>query len=201
MKLFYSGNSPYARRPRIAIRQFDMMDQVEEQDVAPLNTVDHVLFTHGPGGRVPALLTDNGTFLCETLIICRHLDEASGGKLYPTDPAAREFSFRVEGVGSLLMDSLFVRAHDSRRDPSEQSPGEQKTEATRAARIYDELESLVDQFSGNIDMGTLSVAASLGYADWRHAEDKWRAGRSKLAAWHDEVMMKLPSVKDTYPAF
>ena len=201
MKLFYSGHSPYARRPRIAIRQFDMMDQVEEQDVAPLNTVDHVLFTHGPGGRVPALLTDNGTFLCETLIICRHLDEASGGKLYPTDPAAREFSFRVEGVGSLLMDSLFVRAHDSRRDPTEQSPGEQKAEATRAARIYDELESLVDQFSGNIDMGTLSVAASLGYADWRHAEDKWRAGRSKLAAWHDDVMMKLPSVKDTYPAF
>lgn len=199
MKLFYSGDSPYARRPRIAIRQFDMMGQVEEQNVSPLNTADHILFTHGPGGRVPALLTDNGTFLCESLIISRHLDEASGGKLYPSDPAAREFSFRVEGVGSLLMDSLYVRAHENRRAESEQSPNEREKEAKRAARIYDELEGLVDQFSGNIDMGTLTVAASLGYADWRHPGDKWRDGHPKLAAWHDDDMMKLPSVKDTYP--
>lgn len=201
MKLFYSGNSPYARRPRIAIREFDLMDRVEELDVAPLNTDGHILFGHGPGGRVPALLTDSGTFLCESLIIARYLDEVSGGKLYPGEAAARELCFKVEGIGSLLMDSLFTRAHENRRDPSEQSPGERQKEATRATRIYDELENLVDQFSGNIDMGALTVAASLGYADWRHADDKWRDGRSKLAAWHDDVMMKRSSVKDTYPNF
>ncbi|MFT6582670.1 MAG: glutathione S-transferase, partial [Alphaproteobacteria bacterium] len=97
MKLFYSGNSPYARRLRLVISVFGMADTVSVEDVAPLNTADHVLFKYGPGGRVPALLTDEGDFLCESLIIARYLDEVLDGKLYPTDPAARRFCFRLEG--------------------------------------------------------------------------------------------------------
>ena len=35
MKLFYSNNSPYARRPRIAIREARLVDSVEEVVAAP----------------------------------------------------------------------------------------------------------------------------------------------------------------------
>ena len=83
MKLFYSGNSPYARRPRIAIREAELMDRVEEVDVGPIADNTETLLAHGPGAKVPGLLTDDGAYLCESLVIARHLDGASGGKLYP----------------------------------------------------------------------------------------------------------------------
>lgn len=200
MKLFYSGNSPYARRLRLVVSVFGMGDAVSVEDVAPLSQDDHMLFKYGPGGRVPALLTDEGELLCESLIIARYLDEVSGGKLYPSDPAARRFCFQVEGVGSLLMDSLFTRSHEKRRDPAEHSPSEEAKEAKRAQRTYDALESLVDNFGADIDMGQLTVIASLGYADWRHPDDNWREGRPKLAAWVAKLM-ENPAIAESYPNF
>ena len=200
MKLYYTGNSPYARRPRIAIREAGLLDRVEEIDAAPLGQDGHVLFEHGPGGKVPALLTDSGTLLCESLIIARCLDEASGGKLYPAAPAEREFTYQVEGIASLLMDSLFHRSHEKRRDPSERSPAAIEKEAGRAGRCYDALASLVGRFDGQIDMGTLSAGASLGYADGRHPDDDWRSGRAALADWF-ERMMQRPAMVETKPNF
>jgi glutathione S-transferase len=200
MKLYYSGNSPYARRPRMAIRQFDLMDRVEEVDAAPLAAPDNVLKSYGPGGKVPGLLTDSGAFLCETLIILNYLDEVSGGRLYPAAGEQRDFAFQIEGVASLLMEALYYRAHENRREASEQSPGFIANEAGRAARCYDAFEGLVDQFVEPVNMAHLSVVASLGYADWRHPGDEWRGNRPKLAGWFD-AMMEQPASAETKPIF
>lgn len=200
MKLFYSGNSPYARRPRMAIREAGLTGKCEEVNLADPDTRVKILLEYGPGAKVPALLTDDGTFIIESLIISRYLDEVSGGKLYPKDKKEREIAFQVEGVASLLMDSLFHRSHENRRDKSEQSPGEIKKEAGRAQRAYDELEKLLPKFDDKIHMGSISAVASLGYADWRHPGDDWRKGRPKLAAWF-EKMMKRPAMAETKPIF
>ena len=200
MKLFYSGNSPYARRPRMAIREAGLTGKVEEVNLADPDTRLKVLLEYGPGAKVPALLTDDGNFIIESLIISRFLDELSGGKLYPKDKKERENAFQVEGVASLLMDSLFHRSHEKRRDKGEQSPGEIKKEAARAQRAYDELAKLLPKFEDKVHMGSISAVASLGYADWRHPDDDWRKGRAKLAAWF-EKMMKRPAMAETKPIF
>ena len=198
MKLFYTANSPYARRPVLAVREFDL--PVELVDAAPLTAPENILRGFGPGGKVPALATDDGAFICETLLILHYLDGVSGGRLYPGDAAARGTVMQIEGVAALLMDSLFLRSHENRRDPSEQSPGVIEKEAARAARCYDALEDLVDRFGAVLHMGSLSTAASLGYVDGRHPDDGWRDGRPKLAAWND-AMLKRPAVADTVPHF
>lgn len=200
MKLFYTGNSPYARRPRIAIREAGLLEQVEEVDIAPREERDHLLFEQGPGGKVPGLLTDDGAYVCESIIITHYLDEVSGGKLLPTEPGARAFALQVEGVASLLMDSLFVRARENRRDPSEQSPGVIEIETQRAGRCYDELDGLVQRADDAVHLGTIAGVASLGYADWRHPGDGWREGRPQLAEWF-ERMMQRPSMAETKPIF
>ena len=63
MKLVYSGNSPYARRPRIAIREAGLLDKIEEVNVAPMpDNMDQIL-GFGPGAKVPGLVTDSGTYI------------------------------------------------------------------------------------------------------------------------------------------
>ena len=200
MKLFYTGNSPYARRPRIVAREAGLMDRIEEIDSGPLGGSDSILLTHGPGGKVPGLLTDNGVYLCESLIICRYLNDLSGGGLLPADAKALEEALHVDGVASLLMDSLFTRSRENRRDKSEQSPGVIEIEATRAGRAYDELETLAGGFGDTVHLGMTTAVASLGYADWRHPGDEWRNGRPALAGWFEQIMQR-PSMDETKPIF
>lgn len=200
MKLYFSGNSPYARRPRIAIREAGLTGTVEEVSLKSPEERVKLLGGMGPGTKVPALLTDNGVYLCESLIIAKFLDEVSGGKLYPKDPKERELAYQVEGVASLLMDSLFHRSHEKRRDASEQSPAEIKKEGERAQRCYDELEELLPKYEDKVHMGAITAVASLGYADWRHPDDNWRGGRDKLAAWFEKIMQR-PAMDETKPIF
>ncbi len=196
MKLFYSHNSPYARRARIAARASGL--PVEEVDVSPLGTVDHPLFEHGPGAKVPGLLTDGGAFLCETLVITNYLNEMSGGKLRPAE--GKEADMALEGVGSLLMDTLFHCSHEKRREDGERSPSVIEKESARAARCYDELDRRLSGQSASLTLGAIAAACSLGYADWRHAEDNWRGGRPGLQSWFD-AMMQNSDVAETYPNF
>ena len=124
----------------------------------------------------------------------------SGGRLYPKDQKARDLAFQIDGVASLLMESLFYRSHENRREEGERSAGFIHKETARANRTYDALENLVDKFGDNLHLGLISAVASLGYADWRHPGDQWRSGRPKLAAWFEETM-KRPAVDETKPIF
>ena len=81
MKLFFSQNSPYARRPRLVLHEANLRNQVEEVDLTPRAENEAVLFANGPGGKVPALMTDTGAFIVESLLICRYLDDLSGNCL------------------------------------------------------------------------------------------------------------------------
>lgn len=200
MKLFYSGNSPYARRPRMAIREGGLMDKVEEVDVAQSDDRVALLLEYGPGAKVPGLLTDSGAFLCETLVIDYHLNEISGGKLFPKDHAARDFAFQIDGIASLLMESLFYRSQEKRREDGERSPAFIEKELGRANRAYNALEGMIDRFGDKMHMGLISTVASLGYADWRHPDDGWRDGRPKLTGWFEE-MMNRPAMAETKPIF
>lgn len=199
MKLYYTANSPYARRCRLAVRAGGLSTRVEEVDVAPLGGADHLLLTLGPGGKVPGLQTDSGIFVCETLLICQILDDCSGGKLRPSDSVARDRALELEGIASLLMDSLFARSHEKRRADGERSQALIDKEATRARRCYDALEQRIDGARAEPDLAGIAVACALGYSDWRHGDDDWRTGRAKLSAWFDKAA-RMPGFAESVPA-
>ena len=184
----------------MAIREGGLMDKVEEVDVAQSDDRVALLLEYGPGAKVPGLLTDSGAFLCETLVIDYHLNEISGGKLFPKDHAARDFAFQIDGIASLLMESLFYRSQEKRREDGERSPAFIEKELGRANRAYNALEGMIDRFGDEMHMGLISTVASLGYADWRHPDDGWRDGRPKLTAWFKE-MMNRPAMAETKPIF
>ena len=200
MKLLYARNSPYARRIRIAIRELGLQSRVQETDLDPLAEHLEALLVHGPAGKVPVLVTDDGVSLCESLIIARHLDRLCGGRLYPGDAEALDRTLAIEGIASALMDSLFVRARENRRDAAQRSQSVIDLERTRAGRLYDALEKHVDAFGDRLHMDVITTVCSLGYADGRHPGDGWRDGHPRLARWFEDISCRA-AMADTAPSF
>ena len=200
MKLYFSQNSPYARRPRLVLHEANLGDQIEEIDLTPRAENDGVLLASGPGGKVPALVTNTGAFIVESLLICRYLDDLSGNKLTPIEPDLREKAIQLEGLGSVLMDTLYFRTHEARRETVKQITSIKTKDKKITLAAYDALNSAALEFGESINLGTLTTAAALGYADWRHPDDNWRKGRPALAAWFEKISERR-SIKLTAPIF
>ena len=200
MKLLYTPNSPYARRARLALRETGLLSRTQEVDLHPREQNLQSLIADAPAAKVPVLVTDDGESLCESLIIAHYLDRTCGGKLYPRDDDAFARCLGVEGLASALMDSLFVRSRELRRDEAERSQAVIELEAARATRLYDALEGVVDGFGERLHMDVLTAASSLGYADGRHPDDSWREHRPRLGAWYS-AFSKRPAMAQTRPHF
>lgn len=200
MKLYFSQNSPYARRTRMVLHEAGLGDQIEEIDLTPRADNDAVLFANGPGGKVPALITDEGAFLVESLIICRYLDDIAGGVLTPTGAVARDQALQVEGIASVLMDTLYFRTNEGRREEAQQSSVIVEKDHKIALSAYDALDSFAGDLSNNIHLGTIATVAALGYADWRHPTDDWRTGRPALAEWFEKISNR-PAMQISAPIY
>lgn len=199
MKLYYTGNSPYARRARLALRYSGLMAEAEEVDIESWETNLDTLLASGPGGKVPVLALDDGSSLCESLIIARYLDHRSGGRLYPAGGALRKV-LEIESVACVLMDSLFARSRENRRDAQTRSQTIITREAERAARCYAALDKHVPSFGDKLSMPTLTIIADMAYADFRHDADGWRNKAPSLAKWYEEVSIEA-MVAETAPVY
>ena len=197
MKLHISGNSPYARRVRVAVRACGLEDQVKE---VTIKSFDH-LPSESPGNKIPVLVVEPGLAISECLLISRYLDDLAGGKLSPTDPRAQVKQLEIESVASVLMDSLFARSMEkNQRDEASRSVAVLKKEADRSARCYDRLNELLDGASTDINFASIAVVSCLGYADWRNPEDDWRKSSPALVTWFDK-MMEIPLFAETAPVY
>jgi glutathione S-transferase len=197
MKLYVSGNSPYARRARIAIREGGLTDQVEEIAITSFEELKEI----GPGGKIPILVTRPGESLCESLIITRFLNELSGGVLLPESQEAKLKCLELESTASVLMDSMFVRSMEkNQREEALKSSALLKRESGRCNRCYDTLDERVDENDDAVTLGSIAVISALGYANWRHPEDEWRSGRPRLTAYYDKLMARK-AFEETAPVY
>ena len=79
MRLYISGNSPYARKTRIVARETGLISQIEEITVTSLEDLQEA----GPGEKIPVLICEDGARLCESMIINAYLNELAHGQLLP----------------------------------------------------------------------------------------------------------------------
>jgi glutathione S-transferase len=195
VKLFFTQNSPYARRARLAARTSGLA--IEEVGLGSMREGGgEVLKQYGPGVKVPSLLTDNGVFLTETLIITAYLRDLPDSKL----ERMSEPQLALEGLGQVLTDALYVRNVEWQKTDCPPSGAIVAKETDRIIRCYDALDAILSDQSANLNPATFSAIAALGYADWRGADDKWREGRNGLAQWFD-AMHENVDVAETAPIF
>ena len=201
MRLFASSRSPFVRKVLIAAHELGLADRLELSEVVvALAQPNDAVMAHNPLNKIPTLITDDGTTLFDSQVICEYLDGlAAPPRLFPSDPAQRFPALRWHALGSGLLDALILWRSERMRPEAQQSPAvlaalARKTEATLAL-LEHEADALA---AAPLAIGHIGIAAALGYLDFRFAELPWREGRPRLMAWYAGFAQR-PSMRATAP--
>ena len=188
MELYLNATSPYARLVRIVLLEKGLADAVTLKWCDPWAD-DAELLNANPAGRIPALVTQEGTTLSESMLIAVYLDSVSPNP--PMLPAASLGDvLHLAGLGQNLMDAAFTtviaRKHYGKGiDDSEL--GQRRSRAIQ--RLLKQLNSELGekQLASTINLGDIAIAVALDYLVFRLPEVKWQEKYPQLKEWHAGV--------------
>lgn len=184
MELFLNATSPYARLARIVVLEKGLSDAVTLRWCDPWAD-EAALLDANPAGRIPALVTADGTALSESVLIAVYLDGL--GHCEPLIPAARRADvLHLTGLGQALMDAAFTTVINRKHHGDQADDtllGQRRWRAMRRilARLNDELAASA---GAGITLGDIAVAVALDYLTFRLPETAWQEHCPRLAAWH-----------------
>lgn len=199
MKLYHAAASPYARKARITLREANILELVEEIEVAPWTDPEGYRDIT-PLGKVPALARDDGPNLFQSVVICEYLaSKNSQINLYPIGSELRWSNLRQIAAADGVLDALVgIRVEKLFHETEMQSKKFIQRQELTVLKSLDLIEENVMELEGPINAGQIAIAASLGYIDFRFSENNWRMSRPNLSKWF-EAFSQRDSMKDTVP--
>ncbi len=189
MKLYYNPPSPYARKVLVAAHEKHLVERIELLPVDPWKDPP-ALLAATPVGKVPALVTGDGTLLVESTTIAEYLDQVGEGpRLIAGD---RTGVMARTALAQGLIDASFGIVIERRR------PQERQWDAwiDRQHRTVERILPRLAPSGNGFDLGDISLACGLAYLDFRLPELAWRGVHSALADWLDRVSHR-PSMRAT----
>ncbi len=202
MKLHWSPRSPYVRKVMIVAHETGVADRLElVRSVVAMSKPNHDVLRDNPLGRIPTLVTGDGTILFDSAVICEYLDSLhTGPKLFPPAGAERWHALRWHALGDGMLDTLIVFRNEREQPPAQQNPDWLANFALKIARSLDAIERETAALdAAPFGIGHVAIACALGYLDFRFADLGWRDGHPRGAAWFAKIAER-PSVKLTTPA-
>jgi glutathione S-transferase len=185
MKIFFSPTSPYVRKCLVTAHEVGLIDRIEllAGNAHPVQR-DAQIIASNPLGKVPTLITDDGTVLYDSRVICEYLDDLAGARLFPRSGAARWSALTLQSLADGMLDAALLARYEQALRPealrwSDWTVGQLDKVATSLAA----LEGRVAQLHERVDIGTLSLACALGYLDLRFADLNWRQRYPNVASW------------------
>lgn len=192
-----SPPSPFGRKVKIAAAVLGLLDRIEIR-MADTNDPSDSLRRENPLGKIPALILDDGTVLFDSRVILEWLDaEAGGGRILPTERAARFAALRLQALADGLADAALLMVYEGRfRTEPERSAAWLAHQQGKVDRALAVLEATAPAVDAPVTVGTIALACALGYLDLRFA-GRWREGHPKLVAWLDGFADRVPSFATT----
>lgn len=185
MELYLNATSPYARLACIVLLEKGLTDAVTLKWCDPWAD-DADLLKANPAGRIPALVTEEGTALSESMLIAVYLDGVSPNK--PMIPAASIGEvLHLAGLGQNLMDAAFTTVIARKHYGNEIDDSELGQRRSRAIqRLLKQLNSELGgkQQGSTINLGEIAIAVALDYLAFRLPEVNWEEEYPQLQAWH-----------------
>jgi glutathione S-transferase len=185
LKLYHSPTSPYVRKCMISAHELGIVSRLTLVPAAPhpVNRDPNVVASN-PLGKVPTLVTDEGTVLYDSRVICEYFDCLAGGGLIPAAGPAR-WSVLVEQA---LADGILDAAVLTRYETAVRPEPLRWTDWTRGQLDkvnggLDELERRAEGWGTRVDLGTVAIACALGYIEFRYPELEWRRRAPRASVW------------------
>lgn len=185
MKLLYQTHSPYARKVLVFAHEAGLANRLEviHHETSPTLRNEQV-FALNPLGKVPVLITEDGTALFDSAVICEYLDGLHGGRpLIPAPRAQRFRALRNQALATGLADAgIAVRWEAQRRPEALRWAPLLEGHLQKVIAACDELERDTPN-DNEVDIGTIALATALDWIAFRQVHD-FRHERPRLAAWH-----------------
>lgn len=199
MKLYHSPASPFVRKVLVVAREAGCHDDIEclPARANPVET-DTAIAAHNPLAQVPTLLTDDGTALHDSRVICEYLDARAASGLFGSGKT-RWQALVLQSLADGVLDAALLARYERVVRPAErQWDVWEDGQMRKIARSLDEIEGRIAELEGQVDIGTIALGCALGYLDFRFPEYDWRRNRAGLAYWYAEFSQR-PSMLATAP--
>jgi glutathione S-transferase len=202
MKLISVSASPFVRKVRALIIELGLENTVTLQDPGAVTPVSNnlELNARNPLGMVPALELDDGSSLYDSPVICEYLNQIADGPFFPTQAELRFQTLGLQALGDGILDlSVALRYETAMRPEALRWQDWIDHQNEKIERGLDALEMKCESFNRSPLIGEMTIACTLGYRDFRYADDDWRAGRPALTAWFEQMMQRA-SLQQTMPS-
>ncbi|RRV04815.1 glutathione S-transferase family protein [Pseudomonas sp. v388] len=202
MTLYFNPASPFARKVVVMLHETGQLDRVALQTtvLTPVSPSAE-LNNDNPAGKLPALRLGDGNVIHDSRVILDYLDHQHvGNPLIPREGSARWRRLTLASLADALLDAALLIRYELALRPEEKhwdqwlDAQQEKIERTLG---YFEQEAITE-LSSAFDIASISVAAALGYLDFRQPDLRWRSTYPRLASWYLEISQR-PSMLASQP--
>jgi len=200
MKLIGSHSSPFARKVRVVLAE----KRIEYEFVIEIpSNPDSRVPQYNPLGKIPVLVTDDGTNLFDSRVIVEYLDSISPVTRLIPEPARQRIQVRRwEALADGILDACVVLVQEGRRPVELQSEAviaRQKGKIERAlATAATELADRNWCAGEGYSLADIAVGCALGFLDFRFPEISWRTAYPNLVR-HADKLLRLAPFEATAP--
>ena len=189
--------SPFGRKITVAIGVLGLGPEVKIEG-ADLGDASDSIRKQNPVGKIPTLVTEDGSTLFDSRVILEYLDHrAGGGKIIPREPKARFAALRLQALSDGMTDAQILLVYEGRwRAPEKHEKKWTDYQADKIRRGLAELEATPPPLDATPNVGQIALACFLGHRDLRFNGD-WRADHPKLVAWLDRFAAQVPAFNAT----
>lgn len=191
--------SPFGRKARLAaaILGLDKEIKVEPADVT---RADDDLRIQNPLGKIPVLMTEDGSAVYDSPVILEYLDHrAGGGRILPREWPARLAALRLQALGDGILDAAILLIYEGRwRADDKHEPKWVEHQTGKVARGLAAVAASPPALGATPSVGDITLACTLGYLDFRFA-GRWRNEHAPLVGWLDGFAAKVPAFAETRP--
>jgi glutathione S-transferase len=201
MKLYWSSRSPFVRKVMVFAHETGLASRLDlERTLVVMSRPNLDLMQENPLGRIPTLVTDDGTVLHDSLLICEYLDSLhSGRKLFPSTGDARWQALLWHALGNGMLETLVLWRNETLKPEPQRGADLLAAFELKTRRAVDSLEPQAETLARTpFGIGHVALGVALGYIDFRFSGLDWRVDHPALAAWSSDFERR-PSAQATVP--
>lgn len=202
LKIYGDMISPFVRTCFVAAHEAGLAEWVElvAADVA-IAIESAPLAALSPIAQIPILVTPSGAALHDSRVIVDHLSEIGSRPLIPGGGAARHRILTLQAIGTGMADAAVAYRNEAVQRPEALHwHAWLDRQKQRVMRALDILNAHWQSELADTNAGSITVAVSLSYLDFRFGMWNWRDRRTALANFHERFNERPSMLATALPA-